>query len=518
MNLKNPFATMTSPIRSTLIPITYTPIYRYALWLVCGMLFAIAFIFPWFWWTCFPAVFLLLHNIVTASSVREVIVGGLLVGILKSAGGIIWFWNTYPLDWLITNGQAPQSLLMALIGFHWLYVACILGIGMVFCTACFYALITQNVLWIYIFPFLFMASEVLGSILVSIAGLGPGSSLNASFSFGYIGYPFANLSAFLPLASFGGVYAIAFFGLFLVTLIYVFVQDKTTRNVNGIAFVISLVLLGVFLLSFSHTETDRELVGKRIVAVDTTFPAAMFQNKEGFKTKEVELLSAIESALTFEPDIVVLPEDARFVSAFQTPDHALTFLKQISKEHGVTLIDSTRTKDSHGEIILRSYIFDTEYDHIYMVDKQYLVPLGEYLPYLHSMFLDFIGADDFLSTLERNQNYRPGPLASYEHIPDEIPSVLFCFESSKPFAAKQVTNDRDAALIVHLISHSWFREPKQLWKQLDTMLRIQAIWSRTAILQTGNMTQNRIYYADGSSYEGEEIAEDSYWKLYLYEI
>ncbi|MEX0930978.1 MAG: hypothetical protein WDZ68_01655, partial [Candidatus Paceibacterota bacterium] len=480
----------------------------YVLWGIAGILFGLAFLHAWLWWFAIIGAVLFIHAIVTSPNIKTVIWGSLFVGTCKAAGAIAWFWSTYP---LVSLGIESPFLQLTLIGFNWLYGSVAIGIGMIFCGVLTYILVQKDRRLFLLFPFIFLISEVLGSAFFSLFTLGPGSSININFSFGYIGELLGTVRILYPLAIYGGVYALSFFGALLALGFYVFFNNpmvykkKTFYFITGI---LGLILLYAHINILLQTPQNLE---KEIIVIETRFDARMFTDAIGYEVKRAEVESAVTTALFYDVDMIVLPEDSRFTNAFPSSKEAMEFISNNAKSIGVILVDSARTTDERGEIVLRAYIYDTKRGEVYTVDKQYLVPHGEYIPYFVSIPLKIFNQEALLADRERNQNYQPGLLQAYNEIPEDIPSVLFCFESTVPFGVYKIKRTEAVPFIVHPVSHSWFNNASQLKRQLASMVRIQAVWNNVTILQAGNIASSPMYFPNGSMSYGEKLLSESNW-------
>ena len=116
----------------------------------------------------------------------------------------------------------------------------------------------------------------------------------------------------------------------------------------------------------------------------------------------------------------------------------------------------------------------------------------------------------------RDTTYRPGTLRSYEHIPAHVPSVLFCMESSSPFGVGKVVRERELPLVAHVVSHSWFENPRVLWVQLERMLQMQARAHGVEIVVAANEARSVRYSARGAVTKGAVRAEGDVWRVVEY--
>lgn len=478
-------------------------------WVVSGLLLGIGFLHPWLWICGIAGAALFLHAAISSERVRDAVWGSAIAGTLKAAGALAWIWSTYPLVWL---GLEPGGAQLSLIGVYWIIDAASVGIGMIACGASIYLLVRRNERWIAAFPFLFVVAEVVGSFTQSLYSLGPGSAPNFDFSFGYLGHAVAESAILFPFAAFGGVYALSFVGVACATGVYIlFRRPHFAREYKILVPTACLVACTVFAWTTVYGRTAE--LDTHVIAVETYFDSTLFTVPSGYMLKRIEILEAVEAAMQLRPELIVLPEDSRFTLAYQTPDAALQDVSAAVDDADVILIDSARSTDERGETVLRAYVYDTARATVHLADKQYLVPQGEYVPYLIGALLRAVGAQGLMQRIEKNQSYRPGTHAQPESLPDTIPGILFCFESAVPYGIQRIAPPEGLSLVVHPVSHSWFHEPHILWRQLANMLRAQAAWNNVAIVQAGNMAPSRTYFPDGSVRQGDVVVSDDYWRL-----
>ena len=201
-----------------------------------------------------------------------------------------------------------------------------------------------------------------------------------------------------------------------------------------------------------------------------------------------------------------------------TPRAALSQFMFTHQASQAVLIDTGRTELDSGATVLRATILDGHHNQTYQFDKQYLVPQGEYVPYLYGGVIRLFGYSSAMDTVARDSSYTPGPYV-FDQVDKaaDIPAVLFCFESVRPDAVhKIVTAQPDVPFVVHPISHSWFHSSQVLSHQLDTMLRIQARWSGVPIISAGNMSDGKSYLPNGVIATGTRLSGGEEWELRRY--
>jgi hypothetical protein len=107
-----------------------------------------------------------------------------------------------------------------------------------------------------------------------------------------------------------------------------------------------------------------------------------------------------------------------------------------------------------------------------------------------------------------------GSLTSQTEAASSTPGILYCFESVSPWGVKKIIQERgEVPFIAHPISHAWFNEPKILWKNLDSMLRVQAIWNQQYIVSAGGHVSGQVYTPQGKIRSPENIASGDNWTL-----
>jgi apolipoprotein N-acyltransferase len=477
-------------------------------WLTAGLCLGLSFTHPVLGPLFIVGTVILIRSIVLSDSWKVVLIGASLAGIFRYGGAIFWVWDTYPIDWL---GVASPVTQLALIGLVWLTNAVSMATGMAAIALVIFYLYKRDARYIYTTPLLLALAEVLSSLTFSVWSLGPGSGLDLGFSFGYGGYAVAWIPGILPLATIGGAYALSLFAFLVSLFIYLLVFEGPQYERVGKYLIIVLMIWLTGLNLCVYNRDDKPLPGE-IIAMEMRFESSMLTEENGPAKKRTSVLEAVEAALESDPDIILLPEDARFVSSFSSAAEVFDHLNNISSSSNTLLVDSARSTDN-GTTVLRAHIFDLETQSYYYLDKQHMVPQGEYIPYWLSFLLMHVGDETLVKKTLTDRSYRPGPMSHYEKIPSDIPSILFCFESVLPTGIIGINRSVTSDLILHPVSHGWFHGSAKLRYQLDRMLRAQAIWNNANIIQAGNMSPSVIYTPDGRLNEGEVVLGSDLYTL-----
>lgn len=489
---------------------------NYGLYLLGGLLLGIGFIWSSFWWVGLVGVPVLLHAITQSTTLRQVLIGSVLTFASKTSLAIFWFWSTYPIIWIdlaLGNAELP------VIGFYWVTVSLAIGLSGALFGFFLYQFKTRLGDWrscVLVAP-LWVLTEILGSIFFSIFTLGPGGSINAVFSFGYSGYLLGNHDWLLPLAAFGGVYMLsATFALLGLGMYVYWCKNKNRTRAT------ELLACGVLLLALSaqfavKSETANSVAPNFSVAiVDTTFGGeAYFAREDRDNYKREQLREAVTAALESGARYVVMPEDSRYLDPGLAPEIAYGYFRFQNGDPYAVVVEAGAVPLSGGEVALRASLYDGIEKKAYGVDKQYLVPQGEFMPTLYSTVLATVGAKRAAEAIEQKLQYRPGPLSVQQKLPSHLPGVLFCFASADPLSVRKLVSERSLPFVAHPISHAWFHESTSLWQQFDVMLKVHAIWNNVPIVSAGNMVSGALYTEGGVKVTGTIYTEGESWKVTL---
>lgn len=483
---------------------------------VAGICLGVGFVWTILWPVAILGVALFVFLVNKAGSLKKILVVSFLTAFIKSLLVIFWFWSVYPIRWLDLSLGAAE---LPLIGFYWLTVSLFISIGGIFLALLFWFVKRKLnlLLGLLIFPTLLVLSEVVGAVFFSIFTSGPGSSINTLYSFGSLGYLFGYNSSIITLANFGGVYVLSFFmatlGYLLWLVFYYFSHKKT------LVFAVFLLCAAVF-SGFNNPSTNVNLPGKTITVavVDTRFGDEFFKRGERDTYKLEQLNEAVKAAVKLNTDYILLPEDSRYVPGNISAEMAYRLFRFQNSDPRAILIDSGTLKVLNNETYLRSTVYDGISKRSWVADKQYLVPQGEYLPYFTSVTLKLVGMKKTEEIIAERLSFRPGPLSPQVSFPSHIPAILFCFESADPLSVRRLVKERDVPFVAHLVSHAWFHESEVLWQQLDSMLKIQAIWNGVPIISAGNMVKGSMYTERGEKIQKSPVATGESWQVSLFEL
>ena len=141
-------------------------------------------------------------------NLKSVLFLGWLIFTVKALWVNSFFLSIKPNSW-IDDGWFVGTMIVVC---SWFLVSSFIGLAGLFLAGAISFLNKYlNIIYLGFFvPVLLVVSEVLGSLIFSIISYGTGSTINANYSFGYVGYFLAQHQLLLTTASFGGVYFLTY--------------------------------------------------------------------------------------------------------------------------------------------------------------------------------------------------------------------------------------------------------------------------------------------------------------------
>ena len=483
----------------------------YLRWIVSGLLLGVGFSINELWFVGLVGAVLFIQQFIESPLSKQFFFGIILAAFTKFLFPMAKFWAVYPITFLPIDIGSIQILLIFI---YWFTSALWLSAGIL-------VLMVLKLVWVkfcqqipqyYLLVPLVLAwplAEIVGSWMFSVMMIGPGGYLTSAYSFGYSGYLLAEHNLFLGMARWGGVY--------LLSVLFITIAVGGWLLIRFRQPVYSAATLAVIVASASrswwyadHQQDSQEFY--EVAVVDTSFksrggePGARFAQQEALR-------DAVTSALREQPQYVILPEGAEFFNSDSTTLENRTYVNQIATNTDAMIIDSRSTYQADN-LVLESYIFESNTNDVTTVDKRYLVPQGEYMPYVYGQLFRLVGQGALVDYVADNLSYRVGNNTHQGRLTPDTPAILFCFESVNPQGVQMILQEHpQAPFVAHIVSHAWFNESEMFWDQLDTMLQVQAVWNQTYIVSSTNLGRSRAYTPQGSVLSMEEVATGTGWSV-----
>ncbi len=487
--------------------------------LATGILLGIGFVVPALWWFGIIGIIWLLYFLLEyTNNWKRILLFGFFTSWIKFAFSYSWVLSLYPLNWLPVSGIFIEYFF---IGLYWFSSAFFSALSGLFLASIFFLCKKMNTsLLLMTIPFIWVVGEVLSSVIFSIFYIGPNSFINTNMSLAYVGYLLAEHNILFHVSALYGVYSLSLLFVFISVFFYL-MQCKNKLFLHKTRVIVPLLLF-VILTSFIKEPdliTGNSIdLNKKIVIVETEFLGRQGGRENIPINESKKILSALSEIDLSDVDFLLLPEGVGLLSGLYPGLLGTMQMREVLGDTEVFIIDSTKIHKTDNSSVLRGYLIDGRSMNYKMVDKQYLVPQGEYFPNLHASLLRVIGKSHMVDKIRGFLNIEPGRYHDQSSLGDGMPVILFCFEVVNPFGVHNLMRQKeDAPFVAHILSHAVMDSPHILWRQLDTMLLVHARWNRVPIVSSANRAISGLYLPDGTmqkSIEWEPLYEDVFLRLY----
>ncbi len=457
------------------------------IFLILGALsLAASFNYPSLWFLGFFSLVPLLNFIYQNKRSGKNFLCAYIFGTIYAGGTILWYWDTLPLDWAGINGK---FLGVALVFAIWFLSSLVLGLFIALWAAAFGKMKRGGLSDFFIAPFLWIIFEYLRSAAFSVFWAGPGSLFGAHWSFGFLGYIPTESGIFLPLAGIGGVYLLGFFVVFANVFVSKIIAGRTRGLVS--VFVAAAVFLIIAALATPRAGSGTEKYMK--TAILRTNAPARFESSEKAYSEKLKSVGSLVLGIGESgqnPDIIIFPEDSRFVSAIKNSGKAW-FLRYILGGKEILIIDSAPKKDKAGggKNSAEISFFNTKSEQTQTSDKMLLVPHGEYMPYVTAFGARIFGRGEWVKNFEKERGYAGGEKMAPAEFKGAKIGTLFCSEIVSPFLYGDLTRG-GAEILVNIASHSVFHGSRLLYSQTLKMAKVRAVENNRYFVEATNFNQS----------------------------
>lgn len=375
-----------------------------------------------------------------------------------------WLYTVYPLIWM------PEGILQ-LIGIALLHIIISLASGL-----CFFVVgyvVTLNIKS-GTRPFLvglsLVVAEILRSFIISLLYLGDGTTVDLHFTAGTIGNALSS-TPLVELAYYGGTFALTFLcGYILYALISLPLKKSLIHFVA-----VSVILLLTHAYVPLNTP-DKDLV---IGLITTDIPTSEGENlKEKIRESNQMVASFVQDDKT-ERDIIVLPEDTRFLSSLS--EEART--KLLRQHPDTLLVDGTSIRQDDNLMNL-SLFYQTKTGALEGRGKELLLPFNEYIPYaLSPIFRVIIGGQ--FESYKKDHTYTP------IHSPKTISfngvrvATIICSEILS-FRVLENIGDEHPSVVFYQSRLNVFNNNPWFLMHLRSFSKVAAAQLRTTIISSNN--------------------------------
>lgn len=455
-----------------------SPIFSFSLPVLAGVFLALSFPpgpMPWLIFAALLPLFLFLDY----SSSKQAFWGAWLAGFIFIGWSIQWFFAVLPLTWL---GIQNQSAGFALTGLVWLLSAMVLSV-FVGIFGWFWHKIPTG--WsIIIIPSLWIVLEYARAWFFGIFWMGPESLLGPHWTFGSLGYAFANFPVLLQSSKLFGLYGAGFM---------IFSANVYLYKISRLRFVLKELTAGAILLAavllygarYQESSAEEPQRQKKVALIQTDFPRHFTMSVEQFFNEIIQPeIALLEEAARRDPDLVVLPEGSGLSLRFE--DKTPLILSSIfGQEKRRTIIDSSKLNLGQPSQE-RIFYYDTVRGLVAIQDKELLIPVGEFLPYLvripaSAVNLTWLREFDGIRGTLRGEKT---PVSGLD--PRGLDEgTLLCSAILSPSLWRELSSD-PAKVLINSASQSIFRGNSYFYGQAEAQVRFFAAANDRWFLQAAN--------------------------------
>lgn len=475
--------------------------------IISGLIIWLSFNFHFLWVFAIIAILPLLyvHYNLNLKAWQDVLVGS-IAGTIMAAGVMSWHWELLPVDWAgITN----QSHGIILILYVW-GLSSVMG-GLIGLWSLGIHYLKRNTWFDFLLiPALWVIAEFIRSIAISILWSGDGGLIGPHWTIAFQGYTLASSKLFLPLASIGGVYLLSFVVIFINVVIYAILNaviSKSNWKRHWKPITILIIIAIVVAVPFYSRGVDQKVkVGVVNTYLDSFSRLTEQEFLENLEIKKALLQTVKNSGQN--PDIVIYPEDSRVLTDLQASGDQL-FLKDIFGNKEVLIVDSTRLSDNPDEAAKLQFLYlNTLTGKLINSDKQFLVPHGEYLPYLSDKLLKLSGLSKWADGFRASRISNKGKDIKTVSFQDFRLGASACSEAMSVSLNRNMV-DLGTAFLINAASHSLFNGSEILYAQTINISKVRAVENNRYFVQASNFVPSFILDNKGNMIVKSDWFEDT---------
>lgn len=424
-------------------------------------------------WFCTPLGLALFIYMVWKRTVNagESLLFGAVFGFLTAGAGLLSLWEIVPPD-----QSADISMLFA-AGLLWLVPTFALGaVSIPFAYLLFRT--KENAFAPLIAVGALVLHEYLRMWVWMVVTYGKGASTEPHLSITALGYAFADSPYFLQVAGYGGLLALTvLLGVSACALACLFGEnDSRTGRAQRIGSLLAFALIVTSPL-FSPKE-EHQVAGTRTIAVFATN-----SGPHGDTGDSTALPGKVATAPL--PDIILLPEGKSLETVLSTLPDKNAFDRWFKNGRDVLIVHSSESTGQDGVRHNTVSYESTQAGPLARQHKVFLMPEGEYLPYLSQVFLSwFSGAK--LGNIPKDKAVAHGDELVAVPFKGAVFGTLLCSELFSPFLYERLARAHGATVLVNLADPQWFRGSHILYRKALQIAKVHAVESRSYFLAAQN--------------------------------
>jgi apolipoprotein N-acyltransferase len=317
-----------------------------------------------------------------------------LFGFVFNLFSFSWLYTTYPILWL----KEGSIQLLGIFVLH-LIIALISSLG--FCIVGFnfskhFSLHLKSSFKPFVFASSLTLAETLRAYAISLLYYGKDTTIDLNYTASALGDALAP-TPFVEFAYFGGVFTLTFilgYVLYCITSKKLFITYW--KHLVGIFLL--FIIIHIFVPTYGPEKNTN------IVVITTNSKSASdTELQEVYKKSVKEINTLLSTVSDKKPDIIVFPEDTRYLSGLKEGERQL-----LTKKFPETLFidgDTTILKDmSYANV---SLFYSARLEKSFGRGKDLLFPFNEYIPMVFRPVFSFFVPEDDFEKYKKNHTYTP---------------------------------------------------------------------------------------------------------------
>lgn len=364
--------------------------------------------------------------------------------------------------------------IVQLIGIFILHVtlSCVASIGYA-SVGWFLTFPTKKILRPILFATSLTLAEVIRSLLVSLLFKGEESTV----AFHYTSSTIGNALAVTPLvefAYFGGAFALTFI---LGYLVYICLNLNHIRSYlgHGMIIIVALCCIHVWLPTYGPAQPTRIAV---ITTDFETSPDDKIDSSFKLQNKTLDILT--RSLASTNPDIIVYPEDARYIEYLPTEN-----LDLLAKQFPKTLFIDGNTSVFERKMVNVSLFYFPKGGKVLARGKSFLLPFNEFIPTFFKPIFTFFVPKDQMENYILNHTYTPIHSEKTISYNNNTIGTLLCSEILS-FSTIQDVKDEDPTLVFFQSHLNVFHDNPVAWAMLKSSASVAAAQLRRPLISSIN--------------------------------
>lgn len=447
------------------------------------------------WPLAILGIAIFLWRILNVASGHESFFIGWILGAIFWGGIFRWIFAVWPAEWA---GLEKEAIVLPLVFAIWIFLSFVMG-GAAGFSAFAVHKFKQFGLWrsglLVFIPSVWALAEYVRAWIFSVVSWGEGALLGPHWTFGHIGYIFADTPMLKLLPSIG-LYGFSWLAVFMAAFFVLFMQslrehDKSSAARLAAIFVaVAAGIVFVFLLPADYS--DAKPLNAVVFQSDTRVGPTLYRES---------VFGAIDEFLKkypdFVPDVVVLPEDAQlFVISEEKEKELLNkFFREPAK---AGLVVTSATVKEGKERVKYVYFIDKTGNVIGRQPKTFLIPGGEFMPKLLGLIFRSVGRKGLERTFIERRAISPRALEPPFVVSGGIKFASgVCSGVLTPHIYRYFAKS-GAEVLLNPTSFSVFHGSPLLLKETARMARFQAASNSRPLLQSANIGYSMIIDGRGN--------------------